>query len=46
MLETFRKGIAVEVYFKKFAKFKNGTFVLDKSNFGEAVVSLQLKWVD
>jgi len=46
MLETFRKGVAVEVYFKKFAKFKNGMFVLDKSDFGQAIVSLQFKWAD
>ena len=46
MLETFRRGVAVEPYFKKFALFKNGMFVLDKNAFGEAVGTLQLKWAD
>lgn len=46
MLETFRKGVAVEVFFKKYSKPFNGMLVLEKNEFAQAVSTLNVKWAD
>ena len=46
MLETFKKGVAVESYFKKFSKPYHGMLVLEKGEFSQAISGLNVKWAD
>lgn len=46
MIETFRKGVAVEVYFKSFSQYLNREFVISKDQFYEGISSLGMKWGD
>jgi hypothetical protein len=46
MLATYRKNVAVEVYFKAFGRKEKELFTIDKETFFESMKGLNLKWVD
>ena len=45
MLETFRRGQAVEVFFKNFSgRYQQHEYQLNKDEFMQAIASLGIKW--
>ena len=46
MMQTLMKGVAVEVYFKQYARNIQIGLALEKEDFSEAMRKLNLKWAD
>jgi hypothetical protein len=44
MMNTYRKGLSVEMYFRAFARVAGQDMVLIKDDFMRAVASLGLEW--
>ena len=46
MIETFRKGVAVEVYFKSYSKYLHQEYIISKDQFFDGIQNLGVKWGD
>ena len=46
MIATYKRDLAVEVYFKQYARFEDRKPILDKNSFFEAVKKLNIKWAE
>jgi hypothetical protein len=44
MMNTYRRGLSIEMYFRAFSKFQGSELILNKEDFGRAIASLGIDW--